>query len=154
MEPTSTGAAAGAVAIYLIYWFAVAWFSGYARHLRETVALVKRRLDPEMPSGVHLHLPQPWFVRYGALENLLVLLGLAYGMTLLRWPWILGGFAVFLFVFLPLCERLLTPYPGTWHYLRKVRRLLQMYKAQSEQEGRRERAELYRIALDRVDKGL
>lgn len=155
VEPSTTAAGFdAAVVVYLILWLLIAWFSAYSRHLRQTVRLVSRKLNPEMPSGVRLDLTPPWFVRYGAVENLLMLAGLAYGLAFLGWPWILIGFGLFLFLLLPLSSRFLTPHPGAWHYLRQVRRLLQIGLAESEQGGNRERAQLYRIALERVDKGL
>lgn len=142
-----------AVVMYFVFWVLAGWFSGYSRHARETAITVRDKLAAKLPSGHSVELPPPWFARYGWLENLLVLAGLALGMALLSWFWVLLGFALFLFVLLPLTARL-TPPPGAWHYLKSLRRSLQLRLADSEQAGDRTRAELYRIALERLDKGL
>lgn len=155
MEPNAGYAGIDAAAtVYLVYWFFAAWVAAYARHMRATVLLVKRKLESELPAGVKLDLPPPWYARYGFVENLLVLVGLSYGLALLDWPWILAGFALFLFLFLPIGSHLLTPHPGTWHYIRQIRRRMLAAMADSEQKGERERAQVFRIALERVDKGL
>lgn len=143
-----------AVIVYLVFWLLVAWFSAYAKHTRETAVLVEHKLAPELPRGISLHLRAPWYARFGAVENVLVLAVLGYGLALLAWFWILIGFGLFLFILLPFAERYLTPHPGAWHYINVLRRRLQIRLAQSEEAGNREQAQIYRIALQRVDQGL
>ena len=153
MESTIGGINEAAVA-YLIFWLIVAWFSAYAKHTRETTQMIDHKLAPELPRGVSLHLRPPWYARLGIVENILVLSVLGYGLAILEWRWILGGFGLFLFVLLPVATQFLTPHPGSWHYIKILRRRLQIRMAESEQEGDQERVQIYRIALQRVDQGL
>jgi hypothetical protein len=154
MDPTNTiGPFDAAVVVYIAFWVLTALFSAYGRHARQTAVTVQEKLAAKLPSGVSVNLPPPWFARYGWLENLLVVAGLGLGMALLHWFWVLAGFALFLFALLPAAARV-TPHAGAWHYLKPLRRSLQLRLADSEQAGDRMQAEVYRIALERLDKGL
>ncbi|WP_303900809.1 hypothetical protein [Thiohalomonas denitrificans] len=153
MDPIGEGINGFAVA-YLAFWLIVAWFSAYAKHTRETTQMLNDKLAPELPKGVSVQLSPPWYARLGVVENILTLSVLGYGLVILEWQWTLGGFGLFLLVLLPLATQFLTPHPGSWHYVKILRRRLQIRMAESAQENDREQAQIYRIALQRIDQGL
>ncbi|SCZ55572.1 hypothetical protein [Thiohalomonas denitrificans] len=148
------GAINGFAVAYLAFWLIVAWFSAYAKHTRETARILDYKLSPELPKGVSLHLRAPWYARLGIVENILTVSVLGYGLAVLDWRWVLGGFGFFLLILLPAATQLLTPHPGSWHYVKILRQGLRNQMAESEQKGDQERAQVYRIALQRIDQGL
>lgn len=140
--------------LYILLLVVTAWVSTYMRHLRETAAVVEEKLTPLLPSGTRFHVPVPWYIHYGVLENAAILGTLAFAMTTLLPGWTLAGFAFFLFVLLPISSRFLAPRAGSWHFMKRIRKLMQSRLQEHETNGDRARAELMRMSLDRLDKGL
>ncbi len=139
---------------YLLLLLATAWFTAYTRHLALTAQVIEEKLAPTLPEETTLQVPVPLYARKGIAENLALLLAIGFGVINLDWPWVLGGFAAFLFIFLPLCVAYLAPRPGAWHYYRYLRAQLEEKLAAKELAGNKEEAVLLRIAIERLDKGL
>lgn len=76
---------------------------------------------------------------------------LVYGFVAFEWHWALAGFALLIFLLVPLCSLLLMPRPCSTYYVNLIRRSLKKKLEDYYAVGDHARAEAARWVLNRLD---
>lgn len=139
---------------YIGLLFISACFSAYTKNMQLTTLALGKQLAPDnplLPTGLQDAITPPWQTRNNVV--MFVLWGgvLVYGLAIFEWYWALVGFALFLFVLVPLCSVLLMPRPGSSHYVNLIWRSLGKRLEEYYATGNKARAEAAHLVLDRLN---
>lgn len=139
---------------YLCVLVGSACFSAYTKNMQQTTLALGKQLasdNPLLPAGLQDAITPPWQTRNNIAMFALWAGVLVYGFVIFEWYWALLGFALLIFLLMPLCSLLLMPRPCSSHYVNLIRRSLEKRLEDYRAIGDEARAEAARMVLDRLE---